>query len=430
MRSRTPSSSPPSADEESLSRVVFWNRINSDCQGSLPMGCGPTPGQFGWGRVFIWEASDARNPVRSLAITDPGYAQDGSMSLFCGGQLLAEDGHLVLAGGTDRVKQCQEAWELDPDAAPFAACAEGLGIPGWGHEQTFILRTDLDPGLGTGQCSWVPMGSGVESMFRPHWYPTLQQLHDDRIWGFGHAGGPLQNYDIWREELEYTNASGATDPTLAQPVPASLLASVQMELWDPACDFGTGIFGLSDYPRLHLTSGGLLVEVSGIERIPGTGNVPRTRYLDIRNPACDSVEVDQWLMDDVDGNPANLRHGGNSVHIIKPDPDDPTRYIDTIYSIAGSDSGNEALCDFGTNQLVHGTVQKLTLDSDEIVEDMGPGLRRSGTHPSPISSTPATTATRCCCSMAASWSSAVSILWPMRNLRHPTRVTTCSRPST
>lgn len=266
----------------------------------------------------------------SLATTNPAYDDEfGSLSPFCGGQTLLEDGSLLIVGGTDRVRQCTKN-----------NCEAGLAAKGHGQTLAARLDTSSDPPV------WASIDYSNQ-LPRDHWYGSAITLDDGAGFVAGHTGDP-QGYGIYRETIPYDPVMGIG--TISGDVNFTPTFSGSSH------DCGnTPNLEIGDYPRLHLLRTGDIMEATGFFRDVTSGALlPRTRFMDRLTPYV--CQVDDWI-EGIDV-PATLRFGGNSVHLITiDDGGNPGDTIEVVYAIGGSDNGTESACDatFG----ITGSVQRM-----------------------------------------------------------------------
>ena len=323
---------PPPPSDRSLSRVFLWNRINTPGNQCEPAGdpssCTPPPVTGLYGRGFSLN-TDRPGPMAVVPVgaTNPGYdSSTGAQSLFCGGQTFLSDGSLLLAGGTDRVQQCQSN-----------NCQSGLNTCGFGHSMLLRLETAVDPPV------WDILET--QTLGSPYWYPTVVAMNDGNAVLAGHSCDPTHS-KLKRQHITY-------DPLTSD---VTAVVEVSNERRDVGQGCASDVLPVEDYPRLHLIKTGDLMDAAGITRVAG-GDVPRTWTLDRAQPFdCQ----DEWLEGfDI---PAVLRFGGNTVQLITRDPADETETIEVIYAIGGGDVHDESACD--ATYAISDSVQRMQEPSD------------------------------------------------------------------
>jgi len=340
---------------EDLTRVLFWNRINSVCDEGDPClpgtqsGSGVLPPQT-FGRAYSWQPDEVGRAQQLIQVAvdpatgslNPDYDDVfGSESLFCGGQAFLPDGSLLVLGGTDRVEQCSAN-----------ECASALGSPGFGHTTVLRLDTSVHPP------AWMATDP-IPDLNYPRWYGTGIPLADGSVFVGGHTGGPVTTYDEVADVVYWNAILGDIDFVQGGHVLSPPLTGSTGGTADYDCAALEDVVGLTDYPRLHLLSSGDLIEVTGTFRDADDEALePRTRFQDRVAPvACD---VDEWL--EAPDHPAALRYGGNSVQLITWDPISDA-FTEVIYAVGGGSSPNEALCDPG--EAMTATVQKMVDPSQD-----------------------------------------------------------------
>ncbi|GEM_PF-1749170 len=289
---------------------------------------------------FVWLGNRPGNAQR---VTHSSSPLNASEDAFCSGHTLLPDGNVLIAGGLDEVGKCESA--CNPDQSAF------------GHRALRVLDTSTHPP------TWIE--PSLLTMNRERWYPSLITLNNGDPFIAGHGknaepDGPDQCAPTYgAEAIHETWDRIAWNPlALVNPTLTISRGGVNCDTTDPFLSMG-------DYPRIHMLSTGDVF----------IADATRAAFLDIENPLCGVGQEERWetmptSMPSVD------RHGGNSVHLVYPDPGQPGMYapIDVIYAIGGTNGGDDTTCvpllpDDITVASVYGEVDKYVEPSVSTVWD-------------------------------------------------------------
>lgn len=270
--------------------------------------------------TFLWDWRADPHVLQTLMV-----GNTANQDLFCSGHAFFGNGLFGTVGGLDR---------------PAA-----LGLDNAvGHPYAFVLRTDLDP----------PVWDEVEAV-GPRWYPTLIALHDGGALVAGHSG--LPHFDIDEQRRRFTLAPA---PQFGDIGDWSTLITNRRELPPQPCGQGfetifcpgegcwelfDNVFGLRDYPRLHLLSTGQVMYVDGAANAVG-GAQQRSWFLNVDPlvpPDCPSDPDNPWHWRAGTVGPGLAYHaGGNSVHMLTQlKPPVAGRFQETLYLVGGTQHGED-----------------------------------------------------------------------------------------
>ena len=293
-----------------------------------------------WVKAWVWKP---RTPSNAELIelhfpvppnpTDPTLSpEDGSEDPFCSGHTVLPDGSVLIAGGLDRPAKC-----LDTACNPLHSAV--------GHWAIRRLDTSTDPP------TWLNTAPML-IMNRERWYPTAITLHNGDAFIAGHGSfaepdgpggcaptyGPEAIHETW-DRLTW-NPAGLVNPAL----------TISRQ-YDGDC-VSDDYFSVSDYPRLHLLTTGNIVAGNII-----FGETPHTRFLNVLAPKCTEG---RWERSNT-AIPAVDREGGNTVHLIYPDPAQAPAFVpvDVIYAIGGTDGDDDTDCSPGPGSAIYASVEKL-----------------------------------------------------------------------
>jgi hypothetical protein len=136
--------------------------------------CGDAP--FTSNRAFLWRPI---RPTNLIAVPVP--VVDGSADLFCGGQVITQEGLLVLFGGTNAKDGCQagqldtghrKVWIFDNRTPVDLTCSPSPCLPAW------ILNEDPSPFVDA-------------DLARDRWYASCLEQFDGDILIAGHTAHPI-----------------------------------------------------------------------------------------------------------------------------------------------------------------------------------------------------------------------------------------------
>ena len=249
--------------------------------------------------TFLWDPADPGMVKEHLIVS-----QSVAFDMFCSGHTYLGDGRPFTAGGQDHTQG---------------------GNPGQG--KSFVLRSDLaGPGAPP---FWEELGNTATE----RWYPTATTLHDGRVLQTGATPNcgtcPIHSWccgDPMHQIFDPTTSTWGSDrPNERYEVSVNCTSADELEVLH--------------YPRLHLLASGELMWADA--KADGT-DAHAAWFL----PADDSSASadctvgpdphNQWRLGTGDqlGLTASQK-GAPTVHILWPDPMDPTSYHEVVYQFGG-----------------------------------------------------------------------------------------------
>jgi hypothetical protein len=325
--------SPPTS--HTVPRILLIPRINWCPPVGFDPPIWPDPPQQVFGRTYRW-SPDRPSLVTQIDVP-PGFPQDATQDIFCGGHTFLADGRLLLTNGTDVATTCL-----------------GIGTPGsWGHSGAWVLDTLVQDGA-----LIKAYGPGDEPQDR--WYPTATLSFDGKVFVHGHTLNPVLTPTIAQRRDEFSwNAATLT---------GTWIADLHNKAWTPDCVPPATPVSLLSYPRLHLSRSGYLVWSTAFFHGVSTPETQRSLFLRIDPPDCelpDPTEPYRWRVGATTAAEAAALHiNGSSVHYITWDPaggPPEGTFTEVIYAIGGADEPVEG----GPNDCVAAmptaSVERLTI---------------------------------------------------------------------